>query len=197
MENVSYQKYSIIRNDRHEKNNHGSVLIWLTGLSGSGKSTIADIVEKKLFEKQCQVYALDGDNIRNGLNAKLGFTKEDRDENLRRIGEVAKLFIDAGTITIAAFISPLIENRRQVKEIVGGENFIEIHLSTPLEECEKRDVKGLYSKARKGEIANFTGISAPYEAPEKPDLSFDTTELSADFCADKIIELLIEKKIIG
>jgi adenylyl-sulfate kinase len=156
-------------------NKHSNVVLWFTGLSGSGKSTIANALELFLFEKGFHTYILDGDNIRKGLNSNLTFAPNDRSENIRRIGEVAHLMLDAGVIVLSAFVSPYREDRAKVASIVGAENFIEIFVNTPIEECERRDVKGLYAKARKGEIPNFTGISAPYEAPVNPDIEIHTT----------------------
>ena len=168
--NVIQQDYNVSVEHRRKQNKHNSLLIWFTGLSGSGKSTLANQVEVALHEQGLRTYVLDGDNIRRGLNTDLDFTPEGRKENLRRIAEAAKLFIDAGVITLAAFISPLQKDREKIKQIVGKENFIEIYVKASVEACEKRDVKGLYQKARNGEIKNFTGISAPYEEPENPDV---------------------------
>ena len=172
------QNFQINRSSRSKKFNQTPKLIWFTGLSGSGKSTISDALEYMLFEKGFSTYSLDGDNIRFGLCKGLGFSLEDRTENIRRIAEVANLMLDAGLIVLASFISPLKSQRDLVREIVGEENFVEVYVSTPIEECEKRDVKGLYKKARDGEIENFTGISSKYEIPEKPDIIIDTTDLS-------------------
>jgi len=155
---------------------HDNLLIWFTGLSGSGKSTIANALEVFLVENDKHTYILDGDNVRKGLNSDLTFAPEDRKENIRRIGEVANLMLDAGLIVLSAFVSPYREDREKVKAIVGDENFIEVFVNTPIEECERRDVKGLYAKARNGEIPNFTGISAPYESPLQPDIEIDTTK---------------------
>lgn len=168
--NVIQQDYNVSVEHRRRQNKHNSLLIWFTGLSGSGKSTLANQVEVALHEQGLRTYVLDGDNIRRGLNTDLDFTPEGRKENLRRIAEAAKLFIDAGVVTLAAFISPLQKDREKIKQIVGKENFIEIYVKASVEACEKRDVKGLYQKARNGEIKNFTGISAPYEEPENPDV---------------------------
>ncbi|WP_304036728.1 adenylyl-sulfate kinase [Mesonia mobilis] len=168
--NVIQQDYNVSVEHRRKQNKHNSLLIWFTGLSGSGKSTLANQVEVALHEQGLRTYVLDGDNIRRGLNTDLDFTPEGRKENLRRIAEAAKLFIDAGVVTLAAFISPLQKDREKIKQIVGKENFIEIYVKASVETCEKRDVKGLYQKARNGEIKNFTGISAPYEEPENPDV---------------------------
>ncbi len=168
--NVIQQDYNVSVEHRRKQNKHNSLLIWFTGLSGSGKSTLANQVEVALHEQGLRTYVLDGDNIRRGLNTDLDFTPEGRKENLRRIAEAAKLFIDAGVVTLAAFISPLQKDREKIKQIVGKENFIEIYVKASVEACEKRDIKGLYQKARNGEIKNFTGISAPYEEPENPDV---------------------------
>jgi adenylylsulfate kinase len=171
-------------------NGHGSFVLWFTGLSGSGKSTIANRVEKELFDRGIHAYALDGDNIRLGINKGLGFSDADRHENLRRIGEIAKLFTDAGIVTVAAFVSPLEKDRQLLKDIIGKDNFVEIFVNTSLEECERRDVKGLYKKARAGEIPNFTGISAPYEAPVNPDIVIHTETEDVDTAVLKVIEAI-------
>jgi adenylylsulfate kinase len=196
MLNIVKQEYSITKNDQNSFKGHQSFLIWFTGLSGSGKSTIANELLNQLYKKGFHVYALDGDNIRFGLNKDLSFSTADRTENLRRIGEVSKLLIDAGIITIAAFVSPLIEQRESIKSIVGSENFIEIFVNTPIEECEKRDVKGLYAKARKGEIKDFTGIDAPYEIPLSPNIEINTIELSVEKAVKKIFDYLTDKLTI-
>lgn len=193
MSNIIPQQFSISKKERNYKNQHNSIVIWFTGLSGSGKSTIANSLEKELFNNGIQTFSLDGDNVRGGLNKGLGFSKEDRQENLRRIAEVTKLFIDAGIVVIASFISPLREDRAFIKKIVGEENFIEVFVSTSLEECERRDVKGLYKKARKGEIENFTGISAPYEDPINADLEIKTEEISLENAVKSIHKYLIPK----
>ena len=180
----------LTRDRQEDLLNQKSIMIWFTGLSGSGKSTIAVALERELYTKGYLCKLLDGDNIRTGINKNLGFTEEDRKENIRRISEVSKLFIDTGIITIAAFISPTRELRALAKSIIGKENFIEVFISTPLNVCEERDVKGLYAKARKGEISNFTGISAPFEAPENPHLSLDTSVLSIEESVNKLMELI-------
>lgn len=194
MSNIIHHQFSIKKEDRNLKNRHNSVVIWFTGLSGSGKSTMANALEKKLFDNDIQTFSLDGDNVRRGLNNGLGFSREDRKENLRRIAEVTKLFIDAGFVVVASFISPLREDRKFVKNIVGSENFVEIFVNTSLEECERRDVKGLYAKARKGEIQNFTGISAPYEVPEDADLEIKTEETSIEEAVNSI-NLFLKTKL--
>ena len=175
MENIFEQNYQIKRSDRENKKKLKSVLVWFTGLSGSGKSTLANELDKLLFAENIDAYILDGDNMRRGLNSDLSFTDAHRKENIRRIGEVSSLFIDAGLVCIAAFISPFKEDRELAKRIVGEDRFIEIFVNTPIQVCEKRDVKGLYKKARNGEIKNFTGISSPFEEPENPTLSIDTS----------------------
>lgn len=187
------QEFTISRFDRRNHKKHNSFLIWFTGLSGSGKSTIANAVEERLHQKNIHTYTLDGDNIREGLNKDLSFSSKEREENIRRIGEVAHLFIDAGIVVLASFISPYRKGREDVKAIVGKDNFIEVYVNTPLEECERRDVKGLYAKARTGEIQSFTGISAPYEAPENPDIEIDTKRQSVERSADQIIEHITNK----
>jgi len=192
-DNIIPHNYQISINDRRKNNNQNSFLLWFTGLSGSGKSTIANIVEKKLFEKGLKTYTLDGDNIRKGINNDLTFSPEDRTENIRRIAEVSNLFIDAGIIVLAAFVSPYKKDRESIKSIVKDVNFVEIYINTSVEECERRDVKGLYKKARAGEIKNMTGISAPYEAPENPDIEIKTETLSAEEAANKIIKYIQPK----
>lgn len=192
--NIIKHNYAITRQQREEVNKHQSFVLWFTGLSGSGKSTIANEVEKELFQKGYLTYALDGDNIRNGINNDLGFTPEDRKENLRRIAEVAKLFVDAGIITLAAFISPTHKDRMGIKNIIGKEKFYEIYIDTPLEICEQRDPKGLYKKARLGEIKNFTGIDAPYEPPENPDLHIKTADTPLESCVKKVITFVEQMK---
>lgn len=168
---------------------HG-VMLWLTGLSGSGKSTLAIALERELHRRGLLCRILDGDNIRSGINNNLGFSAEDRIENIRRIAEVGKLFVDTGIITIAAFISPTNELRQMASRIIGADSFLEVYVSTPLEECEKRDVKGLYAKARRGEIKNFTGISAPFEAPLHPALSLDTSKLTLEEAVTALLHLI-------
>lgn len=169
---------------------HG-LMVWFTGLSGSGKSTIAIAVERELHRRGLLCRILDGDNIRSGINNNLGFSPEDRVENIRRIAEVGKLFVDTGIITLAAFISPNNALRRMAAEIIGREDFVEVYVSTPIEVCERRDVKGLYAKARKGEIKEFTGISAPFEVPEHPDLSLDTSVLSLEESVNQVLGMIL------
>lgn len=179
------------REDKEALLKQRSVMVWFTGLSGSGKSTIAIALERELHKRGLLCRILDGDNIRSGINNNLGFSAEDRVENIRRIAEVSKLFIDTGVITIAAFISPNNELREMASTIIGKDNFLEIYVNTPIEECERRDVKGLYAKARKGEIKDFTGVSAPFEAPEHPALSLDTSVLSLEESVNKLVELIV------
>ena len=191
--NIISHDHAIDVHKRRVHKKHGSFVLWFTGLSGSGKSSIADRVEQLLSEQGIHTYILDGDNVRTGLNKGLGFSEADRHENLRRIAEVSKLFIDAGLVLLCAFISPLEKDRQMVKDIIGPENFVEIFINTPLEECEKRDKKGLYKKARAGEIKNFTGIDAPYEAPRSPDIEIKTGEMSVDAAAGYIIDQVSNK----
>ncbi len=194
MNNIIPHSYVITRKDRNLKNNHKSFLIWFTGLSGSGKSTIANALEKKLLEEKVSTYTLDGDNVRNGINNDLTFTPEDRKENIRRIAEISNLLVDAGIVTLAAFVSPYRNDRSNIKEILGEDSFIEVYVNTSLEACELRDVKGLYKKARKGEIKNMTGIDAPYEAPINPDIEIKTEEMTIE---ESVIEIMnvIKKKL--
>ncbi|MGH2649414.1 MAG: adenylyl-sulfate kinase, partial [Ginsengibacter sp.] len=193
MKNIVCHDYQITRDARNRRNKHSSFVIWFTGLSGSGKSTIASSVEKELYNQNIQTYSLDGDNIRTGINKELGFSEEDRHENIRRIGEIAKLFTDAGTVVVAAFITPLEKDREMLRGILGKENLVEIFVNTSLAECERRDVKGLYKKARLGVIKNFTGISAPYENPEKPDIEIQTEKESIESAVKRIVNAVSEK----
>ena len=187
---ITWHESGISKEDREKQNEHKGVVIWLTGLSGSGKSTVAVELQAQLFEAGCQVFILDGDNIRHGLNKDLGFSPEDREENIRRIGEVAKLFADAGIIVITSFISPYRKDRDINRELLPKGEFVEVYVEAPLDICEKRDPKGLYKKARAGIIPEFTGISAPYEAPLKAELVINTDELSVEESAQKILEYL-------
>ena len=191
--NIVKHNYKTTKSQREALHGHKSYLIWFTGLSGSGKSTLANMIEVELHKKGLSTYTLDGDNIRRGINKNLSFTPEDRTENIRRIGEIANLMIDAGVITLAAFISPYIKDREGVMQIVGPDNFIEIYVNTSIEECERRDVKGLYKKARKGEIKNMTGVSSPYEAPVNPDFEVITDGQSVEESVDHILKFLNQK----
>lgn len=188
--NVVWQPSHVDREQRETRRGHRGAILWFTGFSGSGKSTLAIEVEERLFAEGCFSYVLDGDNVRHGLNGDLGFSPEDRTENIRRVGEVAKLFCDAGAIVVTAFISPYREDRDGVRRIVQPGDFIEVFVDCPLEVCEERDPKGLYAKARSGEIPEFTGISAPYESPETPEICLATAELTVEESADRIIEYL-------
>ena len=181
------------RQDKEELLKQHSVMIWFTGLSGSGKSTIAIALERELHKRGLLCRILDGDNIRSGINNNLGFTEADRIENIRRIAEVSKLFVDTGIITIAAFISPSNDIREMAANIIGKDDFLEVYVSTPIEECERRDVKGLYAKARRGEIKNFTGISATFEATAHPALTLDTSALSLEESVNKLLELILPR----
>ena len=187
------QNYKTTKIQREVLHGHKSYLLWFTGLSGSGKSTLANLVEIALHRQGLSTYILDGDNIRQGINKDLSFAPEDRTENIRRIAEISKLMLDAGVITLAAFVSPYIKDREEVKQIVGTDNFIEIFVNTSLEECERRDVKGLYKKARSGEIKNMTGISAPYEAPIKPNLEVVTDGQPIEETVKIILEFINNK----
>ncbi len=178
------------RADRARVTGGEGLTVWLTGLSGSGKSTIAVAVEAALLERGRHAYLLDGDNLRHGLNGNLGFSAEDRAENIRRIGEVCKLFVDAGLIVVTAFISPFRSDRRLVRDLVDAGQFVEVFVSTPLEICEGRDPKGLYAKAREGAIKNFTGVTSPYESPEKPEIEIDSSKISVAECVDHVIRYL-------
>ncbi len=193
-ENVIPHDFLVSKEDREVLLKQKGLLLWFTGLSGSGKSTIANAVEKFLFDKGFKTYALDGDNVRKGINNNLTFSPDDRKENIRRIAEVANLMLDAGLVVTASFVSPYKIDRENIKNIVGNNTFVEIFVNTPLEECERRDVKGLYAKARRGEILNFTGINAPYEAPDNPDIEIDTTVTSIMDSVELVFNL-IENKI--
>ncbi|HCO24782.1 MAG TPA: adenylyl-sulfate kinase [Gimesia maris] len=188
--NVTWHDHRVTKEERCKQNGHKGAVLWFTGLSGSGKSTIANTVDHKLFEMGKHTFVLDGDNIRMGLNKNLGFSPEDRTENIRRIGEVSKLYTDAGILVMTAFISPYLEDRDQVREILGEGEFIEVLVKASLETCEERDPKGLYKKARAGEIKGFTGIDAPYEAPEKPELVLDSDAKGIDELADEVVAYL-------
>jgi adenylylsulfate kinase len=191
--NIIAYNFTISKKERIRRNKHNSFLIWFTGLSGSGKSTIANLVEIRLHEDSINTYLLDGDNIRKGINNDLTFSSKDRTENIRRIAEISNLFIDSGIVVLGAFISPYRNDRENIKKIVGKKNFIEVYINTSLKECERRDVKGLYEKARKGEIKNFTGISAPYEAPINPDIEIKTEIFSVEEAVDSIFKVIKKK----
>ncbi|PAF31918.1 adenylyl-sulfate kinase [Paenibacillus sp. 7516] len=188
--NITWQQSSLSRNARELHNGHRSRALWFTGLSGAGKSSLAFALEQHLHDRGVHCYVLDGDNVRHGLNRDLGFTSEDRQENLRRIGEVAKLMVDAGLLVLSAFISPHAQDREMVRQLFKPEDFIEIYVQCSIEECERRDPKGLYKKARSGDIPHFTGISAPYDVPEDPSLIIDTEQLPLDEAVQKIVQYL-------
>ena len=194
--NIVWHQASVDRDTRAKQRGHGSSILWFTGLSGAGKSTLANAVNAALFERGLATYVLDGDNVRHGLCKDLGFSDADREENIRRIGEVAKLFLDAGVIVLTAFVSPFRADRDKARALVNAGDFIEIHCAADLSVCEERDTKGLYAKARAGEIKEFTGISSPYEAPEHPELNINTGSSSLDSCVDQVIHYLVEQKII-
>ncbi|GAA61843.1 adenylylsulfate kinase [Pseudoalteromonas sp. BSi20652] len=195
-ENIVWHTQTVSREQKQNHKGHKPVLLWYTGLSGSGKSTIANAVESKLFELGCHTYLLDGDNVRMGLNKGLTFSDEDRIENIRRISEVAKLFVDAGLIVSTAFISPFAADRAQARSIMAEGEFLEVFIDTPIEVCESRDPKGLYKKARAGEIPNFTGISSAFDVPVSPEIHIKTAQYSIDQCVDQIIKYLKEKEVI-
>ena len=193
--NIVWHKTSVGRESLERKRNHKSIILWFTGLSGSGKSTLANAVNAALFKKGLSSYVLDGDNIRHGLCKDLGFSDLDREENIRRIGEVSKLFLDAGIIVLTAFVSPFRSDRDKARSLVKQNDFLEIYCSANLDVCEKRDTKGLYAKARAGQIQDFTGISSPYEEPQNPDLKVDTGLRNLDECVGDVISKLIELEI--
>ncbi|CAH1569053.1 adenylyl-sulfate kinase [Vibrio rotiferianus] len=195
-DDVVWHNTSVTHEDRVALKQQKPVVLWFTGLSGSGKSTVANAVESKLLALGKHSYLLDGDNVRHGLNKDLGFSDLDRIENIRRIGEVAKLFVDAGNIVLTAFISPFISDREQVRQLMQQGEFLEVFVDTPLEICEQRDPKGLYKKARAGEIKHFTGIDSEYQAPISPEIHIKTAELSVEACADQVIRALTEKEYI-
>jgi len=194
--NTVWHHATVTRERRQQQNNHKSAILWFTGLSGAGKSTLAHAVEEELHQRQCRTYVLDGDNVRHGLCSDLGFSEEDRQENIRRIGNVAKLFLDSGVIILTAFISPFKKDRAIVRNLVLAGDFLEIHCSASVDICEQRDVKGLYKKARVGIIPNFTGISSPYEAPSNPELNVNTGEQTLKESVQTVIQLLSERGII-
>jgi len=194
--NIVKHSYSVNLDSRKKLKQHQAILLWFTGLSGSGKSTIANSVEQELHKNKVHTYTLDGDNIRKGLNSDLSFSPKDRKENIRRIAETAHLMIDAGLVVLAAFVSPYINDRDHIRNIVGDDNMVEIYINTSIEECERRDVKGLYKKARKGEIKNMTGISAPYESPLHPDIQINTEEITVVDATKQIINFINPKLIL-
>jgi adenylylsulfate kinase len=194
--NIVWHDSSVTKEERRKKNNYQSMCIWFTGLSGSGKSTLANALARHLFEANIQTYVLDGDNIRHGLNKDLGFTDEDRKENIRRIGEVSKLFVDGGQIVLTAFISPFREDRQQVRDILSDDEFFEVYVKCSLDECEVRDPKGLYKKARNNEIKHFTGIDSPYEEPENPAIIVDTETQTVEESVKQIVDYLVQKQLI-
>jgi len=195
--NVVWEQSLITRQDREILNGHKSFVLWFTGLSGSGKSTLAHAVEQKLYEKGCRTFVLDGDNVRHGLSSNLGFSEEDRKENIRRIGEAAKLMSEAGIIALTAFISPFRADREMVRNLFPHGEFVEVYCNASLEVCEGRDVKGLYKKARAGEIKNYTGIDSPYEAPINPEMSVATGSDELELCAEQVLETLRSKGLVS
>ena len=196
-ENLTWHIGEVDKDARAAAHGHRGAVLWFTGLSGSGKSTIAHRVERMLIERGAFAYVLDGDNIRHGLNSDLGFAQKDRVENIRRIGEVARLFADAGGLILSAFISPYRNDRDRVRRLMGPGEFIEVFVDTPLEICEARDPKGLYKKARAGEISNFTGLDAPYEAPTSPEVHLETENLSVDQAAGRVVRYLEQQHVLG
>ena len=194
--NIEWHIHHVTKDDRSKQKQQRPCILWFTGLSGSGKSTIASAVEQKLFESGHHTCLLDGDNVRHGLNKDLGFSDDDRIENIRRIGELSKLMTDAGLLVMTAFISPFKTDRNLVRELVQAHEFIEIYMNTSLEECERRDPKGLYKKARKGEIKNFTGVDSDYEIPESAEVIIDSVALNIEECAEQVIQYLKNNKII-
>jgi adenylylsulfate kinase len=197
MSQVVWQNYQISRLDREQQNGHQGVVVWFTGLSGAGKSTVANALEQELVKRKVHSYLLDGDNVRHGLCADLGFSEADRTENIRRVGAVAGLMLDAGLVVLSAFISPYRAQRQAIKDSLPAGKFLEIYIATSLDVCEQRDVKGLYQKARRGEISHFTGISDPYEAPEHADLIIDTAQQSLEQSVEQLITLLTEQGVLS
>ena len=193
---IIYHNATVTRERRNQLNEHKSVVIWFTGLSGSGKSTLAHSVEEELHNLDCRTFVLDGDNVRHGLSSNLSFSDDDRKENIRRIGEAAKLMMESGVIAMTAFISPFKKDRNLVRQLLPQGDFIEIYCNASLEACESRDVKGLYKRARAGEIKNYTGIDSPYEAPDNPELVIDTESESLERSVTKVIDFLKSKEII-
>ena len=194
--NITWHETTVTAEDREKLLNQKGCVIWFTGLSGSGKSTLANAVEQVLHQQRHHTYVLDGDNVRHGLNKNLGFSPEDREENIRRIGEVAKLFADAGTVVMTAFISPYRADRDQARALIADGRFVEVFVDCPLEVCEERDTKGLYKKARAGEIKEFTGISAPYEPPLNPEVTINSAALSIEECAEAVVSVLVKSGLV-
>ena len=188
--NIIYHQATVTRQRRNKLNNHRSIVLWFTGLSGSGKSTLAHSLEEKLFQRGCSTFVLDGDNVRHGLNSNLDFSEAGRTENIRRISEVSKIMLESGLIVMTAFISPFSKDRNEARKLITSDDFIEIYCKASLEKCESRDVKGLYKKARTGEIKNYTGIDSPYEAPKKPELIIDTDNQNLEDSVSTILEFL-------
>jgi len=197
VDNIIWHDATVTRARRQQLNGHKGVVVWFTGLSGAGKSTIAHAVEERLHHMGCRTYVFDGDNVRHGLCSDLGFSEADRHENIRRIGEMARLFLDAGTVTLAAFITPFNEDREWLRQRVGSDDFIEILCDCSVEVCEQRDVKGLYRRARLGEIKGFTGVSAPYEPPGNPHLVLRTDQEELQESVNKVLQLLLERGVVG
>ena len=195
--NVIYHQATVTRKRRNKLNDHRSVVLWFTGLSGSGKSTLAHALEEKLFQKSCRTFVLDGDNVRHGLNSNLDFSEAGRAENIRRISQVSKLMMESGIIVLTAFISPFNKNRNEARELISNDDFIEIYCKASLETCETRDVKGLYKRARKGEIKNYTGVDSPYEEPENPELIIDTDNETLDNSVSKILSFLKKNFLVN
>ena len=193
MKNITFQNYEVSMKHRRRKNKHSSFFVLFTGLSCSGKSTLANLVEKELYKLNVKTYALDGDNIRSGISIDLNFTQNHRKENIRRVTEIGKLMVDAGLVVLAAFIAPYKKDRDNISRIIKKENFIEIFINTPLDECERRDTKGLYAKARNGEIKNMTGISSPYEKPQNPDIEIKTCQESIEVSLNKIMKIITQR----
>jgi len=195
--NIIYHQASVTRQRRNKLNNHRSIVLWFTGLSGSGKSTIAHALEEKLFQKGCRTFVLDGDNVRHGLNSNLDFSEKGRTENIRRISEVSKLMMESGLIVMTAFISPFSKDRDEARKLISNDDFIEIYCKASLETCEARDVKGLYKRARAGEIKNYTGIDSPYEKPENPELVIDTDQQSLEESISNILDFLKSNGVVS
>ncbi len=196
MNNIVWHHATVTRARRELQNGHRGAIIWFTGLSGSGKSTLAHAVEEVLYQQCCRTFVLDGDNVRHGLCSDLGFSNKDREENIRRIGEISKLFMEAGVVVLTAFISPFRADRERVRGMVEHGDFIEIYCDAPIETCERRDVKGMYKKARAGLIAEFTGITSPYEKPESPELTVNTGKAELNECVHQVIDILTQRGVI-